>query len=314
MGSLLLMAPQLRRRIGRASPTVARMIELFDEVTARGHRMCYLGPTAGSACPKGLHAVVDAVEHARAGAVLRVQVDDAIDEYCIHWPKDVVQGFRSFLAVARCPVGRRIAARLGARSVRESSLAEGGLMIRAGRELLVSSAGKRHLDLDLVSKDYRVHVLPHPFTSKAYRAEHEPSPFGKTHIDLDCSVVGSESGAPLLLVGELYHRVYGRRVRAVASALRATIHVVPREEVERRALNLLWLPPADVVVAAGCPSTRAALEDHLGREHVVCVRLDRAFRYHQGAGGLGCMSSVIDLRLLGARAQTSRRSAGSTGS
>lgn len=250
------------------SRSARAMAALYDEVVRRGHLMRFLAPHHGA-------PIAEIVERERAGSVLRVQAPAGPGGYFLRWPKDGLQSHPGFVAVADSPVMRRVCRKLGIRNAVVSPLCEGGLFVRSGRMLLLSSASRAQRRL--LRRHYDVTVIPH-----------------RSHIDLDCALVHTRAGKPLLLAGERYYESCTEAIRSVAASSGAIVHVVPWKESERRVLNLVLLPPGDVLIPAGCPSTRGVLEKHLGRDHVVPVRIDGDFNYNGGYGGLGCMSSVLD--------------------
>lgn len=60
------------------------------------------------------------------------------------------------------------------------------------------------------------------------------------------------------------------------------------EVVARRSLNFVTLRPGRVMMPAGCPKTREALEGH----GIVCVEADVS-EYVKAAGGIGCLTGVL---------------------
>lgn len=238
--------------------------------------------------------ILDVLEKRFPEAVLRVPVRDQVSEYFTRWPKDTIQSFRKSVAIADSAVARHIATGLGISDFCVSPLCEGGLFIRVDDILIVSSAARKIRDIGKIRGQYELRFIPHPFTSALYRAQHEPNPFGKTHIDLDCCVLRSASGQALLMVSRLYGRVYSRAIKALSEVLRAVTYVVSDQETRRRALNLVALSPCEVIMPSGCPRLKSFLEEHLGRQHVICAQINEYFGYNGGSGGLGCMSSVIE--------------------
>jgi hypothetical protein len=275
------MAPQ--RPVERAlmSGAVACMVELHDRLGERGHRLRYLGPDGASTRAGDIRALADAVEAARPGSTLRVPVHTAADEYDIMWPRDGIQRYGDLVAIAGGGVERSIAAQLGFAAPRLSVLAEGGLVLRAGPQLVVSSAlGPFADELRLLHDHYRLHCLP--------------APRERTHLDLDLGLSESSTGRPLLLVGEPYRCAHAQALDAVAAALAAEQVIVPRREVEARALNFIELGNGDVVMPAGCPRTERALAERKRPGQVLTVEIVACFGYNGGDGGLRCMSTVLD--------------------
>lgn len=259
---------------GDAAQSARAMAALYDDVVRRGHLMRFLAPREGA-------RIASLAERRRPGSVLRVQTAHGEDGYFLRWPKDGLQSHPRFVAIADSAVMRRVCRQLRIRNAIVSPLCEGGLFVRSGRMLLVSSAlrGQRRE----LRRHYDVSVLPH-----------------RSHIDLDCGLVHTRSGRPLLLVGERYYETCTDAIRSVAASASAIMQVIPWKESARRALNFVFLPPGDVLIPARCPVTRRVLEAHLGRDHVITVGIDDDFNYNGGRGGLGCMSSVVDAAHLAA--------------
>lgn len=293
-GCLVLMAPQtgIDHEPFRPGKIAKRMGLLHRQVAARGHTLRFLSPSRGSNASLRLRIVCREVERLVPAALFPLRIDDPREEYHLRWPKDAVQDFTTAQAVAETPVARRIARRLRLHSALPSGLCEGGLMARAGDVILASSAMPRHL-LGELPGHLRCFLLPEPFESGEYRQMHGPAHCRKTHLDLDVGLLRSHRGEYLLLVAELYRRVYRKEVEDVTTRLNASVFVVPQDEVRDRALNCVFLPPGDVLVPSACLQTRRFLAHHLGRRHVIPVRIDRWFNYNGGHGGLGCMSTVI---------------------
>lgn len=265
---------------------------MHDSVLDRGHAMRYLAPTLGSAGPTSLQTILQRVELARADAVLRVQVRSKHDQYFLRWPKDGIQCFGKFVAVANAPVMRRVARALGIAQPLQSRLCEGGLMLRIGDVLIQSAAAQRRVHREL-SDRYRMLVLPSPSYSPNYRRQHPLAPTRNPHLDLDCAVVENSYGTRHFLVSELYFGAHRAAVRRVADTIGAQIYVAPVREVDQRVLNLVTLPGGDVLIPANCTQTQEFLESALGKAHVIAVSIDEDFNYNGGIGGLGCMCSVV---------------------
>jgi hypothetical protein len=270
------------------------MVDLYEKVRARGHFMKYLGPTKRSYSSTRSKMILDALERHYPEAVLRVPVRDRASEYSTRWPKDTIQSFKTFVAIADSEVARHIAVALGISNFCISELCEGGLFIRVDDTVIASSATRKAPDIEAIRRHHKLRFIPHPFTSSLYRAQHEPSPFGKTHIDLDCCLLRSASGQILFLVSALYWRVYRSTIMALSEDLRAITYVVSDQETQKRVINLVALSPSEVIIPTGCPRVKSFLEEHLGRRRVICAPINEDFAYNGGIGGFGCMSSVIE--------------------
>ena len=296
MPGILLMAAQIGRTRKNRAEAARRMGALHDAVTRRGYAMLYLASDTDG-------AAVEDVERERRGIVLRIRAPRERDAYYLRWPKDGIQSYTRFVAIADSPVTRRLARSLGIADAVISPLCEGGLFLRSAETLVRSSAAR--MSLRDIQPHYQVETLPHPYTAIAYRRQYPPNALGgKSHIDLDCTLVPTGTRRPLLLVGDLYYRTYESAVCSVAGRIGALVYVVPAKEVDRRVLNLIVLPPHNVIIPSGCPLTRKLLEKHLGREHVITIRIDEHFDYNGGIGGLGCMSSIIDPSHCGRKSAT----------
>src|SRR5687768_14375421 len=122
MTNILLMASQTGELPNRRE-TARRMAGLYDEVTLRGHSMTYLASNSDG-------AAVDEIAKNRPGSVLRIRVPSDDRAYYLRWPKDGIQSYTGFVAIADNPVTRRIARRLGIQNASVSPWCEGGLFLR----------------------------------------------------------------------------------------------------------------------------------------------------------------------------------------
>lgn len=294
MSAILVMAPQTGQGGGRAREIVGRMVALADKVASLSYGFRYLAPE-NIGFEDRQRRIVDEFEARRPEWLLRVPVHDECDRYFVHWPKDGLQTYRHFTAVAPIAAARHVAEALGLLRISVSGLCEGGLFVRSADLIVASSAARSINDLRRLRQDYRLFFLPQPFSSPSYRLRHPASQDGKTHLDLDFNLVRSVAGTVALLVGTLYYAVYRDRVRALAERLDARLHVVPFNEVERRALNLVALPNGEVVIPGECTSTRQFLRCFLGADRVLEAPIVREFGFNGGRGGLACMSSLLEM-------------------
>ena len=290
---ILLMASQDGVSNSSFDKTSDRMICLFDRVQERGHRMFFLGPDGNSILSGGMRSVLQDVEARHPGSVLLLTLSSSADEYAIRWPRDCLHQIGGFVALAEGTVPDQIVRLLGIQPARISPLCEGGLFLQMGDVLLSSSAVPQCAELKSIRRALKTHDIPHPYTSSRYWLDCDPGLPELTHIDLDCSLLRASSGQLLLLVGERYYQAYENEVRVVCEALNACLLVVPQEEVELRMLNLIHLPPLDVILPAGSVVVREFLRRHIGEEHLIEVKIDEHFGYNGGLGGLRCMSSVL---------------------
>lgn len=250
-------------------------------------RFLYPAVCAG-APPIALHAAEE-LEQLDNSSVLRIPARNHVEAYRLRWPKDVVQAYEGSVAVARSAAARQIAQRCGAQKVLVSPWCEGGMVVKVGQALLVSSALLAKPDLPPAPGSYRVISIPAPL-GRARR--------GPAHIDLDCAVARTLSGSALLLVSPRLMEIGSADVEAASRVLGAELFVAPLNEVRRRALNFVYLHPGSVLMPAGCLQTQTFLASRLGVENVLTVRIDRSFNYNGGFGGLGCMSTFLPREIL----------------
>jgi len=287
------MAPQMCLRTNDYFKVAKRMLALYDWVTGLGYQMNYIGPTPSTSSDSDMSMVLNMLEKERTGAVLRLEIAEESEEYFMRWPKDGLQLFENFTAIADSPIINSLVNQLGLKNTISSDLREGGLMVQLGKIILLSSAIKHPKELDKIKSDYRIFNIPEPFANIAYRKAHPDSAFGKTHIDLDCNIVLTAKNEFLFLVSELYYKVYTDIIDQISEAIKASIFVVPQEEVNKRVLNLISFPLGGVVMPDNCPVTANYLLKNLEKETIYQVHIDDYFNYNSGIGGLGCMSNIL---------------------
>ncbi|HEX5717762.1 MAG TPA: hypothetical protein VF179_16505 [Thermoanaerobaculia bacterium] len=288
----LILAPQIGLDASVAARTVAaRMVALVRQVRARGHAVRFLCSERPLTRLGRSAEIARLVEEQEPSAIRWLDIRSDRDAYYLLWPRDGLQDWLQFAAVAPEPSMAALAASFGIASPRVSPLCEGGLFVRSGEQVLVSSALAEGAEADLPSQVLCA-IIPHPFASDLYRRE-QPSDVALTHIDFDCCLVRSPDGTPWCLVSDRYHRAYRPRFERAAERLGLHVFVAPQDEVMRRGLNLVALSPRAVLAPAGCPQILAFLSDLLGTEAVIALSIDETFNYNGGRGGLACMSTLV---------------------
>ncbi|EJN25882.1 hypothetical protein PMI36_01500 [Pseudomonas sp. GM79] len=289
MKSLLLISGQSNLERCELKATADRMIQLYDQVCELGHDMRYLYPSTCFSRSAHTLRIATMLESRRADVILHVPVKNERDAYFVRWPKDVIQAYKNFTAIANSPVGRFIAKELALPNVKVSRWCEGGLVLRTNDTLVVSDAMYEPHQIKNILKHYRLLFIPspghidHPGCRKMISV---------THIDLHCALICT-SRQMLLLVSEQYYHNYRVQVHMTAEVLGALLFVVPSSEVARRVLNLAFLPPGTVLLPDRCPRTKRFLMQSIDESNIITVKIDKNFNYHMGYGGLGCMSSIV---------------------
>ena len=220
--------------------------------------------------------------------VRRLDIATERDAYFMLWPKDGFCDWGTFVAVGNAPGLAAFVASFGKPTYTDEALSEGGMFVRSGVRVLVSSALPSWAALPT---DQRIVRLPHPYSSDLYR-RHQPEHQPLTHLDLDVALVPCGKN-PLLLVSERYLHSYRSSVAAAAECLGLDVIEIPQAEAAKRGLNLVVLSEQAVLLPAGCRQLSGLLVERLGKESVIEVLIDDDFNYNGGRGGLGCMSNVV---------------------
>jgi hypothetical protein len=287
--TLFVMAPQVAAfNTAGASRIVKRIRSLFSAIEARGHTAAMLAsetpwPILAKSAELARLLEKEAPRHVRW-----VETVTERDAYFTLWPKDGFCDWDTFVAVADTPGFAAFAATFGKLARADTALSEGGMFLRTGDRVLVSSAVPNQVSLP---DDLRIVRLPHPYSSDLYR-RHQPEYHPLTHLDLDVALVSCEE-TPLLLVSERYHSSYRGFVLEAANRLGLEVVEIPQGEADQRGLNLVVLSEQAVLLPAGCPQLAGFLADRLGSESIIEIQIDDVFGYNGGRGGLGCMSNVV---------------------
>lgn len=287
--TIFLVAPQVgARTIETARHTVKRIRELFAALEARGHSAAMLAterrwPILGQSVELAWLLEKEAPDN-----VLWLEAQTERDAYFLLWPKDSFCDWNDFIAVTDAPGISAFVASMGKPTRVDTILCEGGMFVRSGDCVLVSSDIPQNTEIPPGLHSVR---LPHPYSSDLYR-RHQPEIFPLTHLDIDLALVPLGDDR-LLLAGERYLDSYPSFVTDAALRLGLEVVEIPQEEVDRRGLNLVVLSERAVLLPANCPQLSRILTERLGSNSVVELQIDEIFGYNGGRGGLGCMSNLV---------------------
>jgi N-dimethylarginine dimethylaminohydrolase len=281
---------------------VKRSVESYDLLRERGHNVKILSPSSAGRNAQGFIKLVftEELEKKRPGSTLVLDTDKASGDFAVMWPRDRFQIYGDLIFSQ--PESRHdawnIITSLGFPAsvvIERSVLGEGGLVVRAGKTLVISEAarsrGIRRCELEcLRHRGYGIHFLP-TIDNNMLDLDGRKDPVD--HIDTEFGLARTKDGKMLACVNSSYYYRSGLRQRIdnLVKELNAILHVTPEEE-STMAVNFITLPDGKVIMAGRCPSTQAFLEWGLGKENVTALPINPLI-YLKG-GGLRCMSNVIE--------------------
>jgi len=278
--------------------TLKESVESYDLLRSKGHNIRILRSSSEG---KGAQEFIkfmftEELERKRPGSTLSLDIHDEQSD-AIMWPRDRFQiyGDLIFSQPESKYDTRKILNALGfppSVVIEKSVLGEGGLVVRAGKTLIVSEAarnrGIRRGEIEcLEHRGYEIHFLPAMSDTDILCLNRRKDP--EDHIDTEFGLALTRGGNALACVNPYYYSVFRKQVDRVVKRIGALLYVAPEGTM---AINFISLPKGKVIISDHCASTTHFLERNLGASNVTAIKVNPAI-YSKG-GGLRCMSNVIE--------------------
>lgn len=276
-------------------------VESYDLLRSKGHNVKILCPSnEGKRAQDFLKFMFGYdLERIRPGSTLNLLVDNYLGEKTIMWPRDRFQIYGDLIFAEQDSKheARKILTALGFPSsvtIENSTLGEGGLVVRAGKTLVISDAagarGIRRGEIgSLKNRGYDIHFLPadNNFDLGNISLERRKDPVD--HIDLEFGLVHSKEGNAFACVNPYYYSLFHERVDRLVKEIDALLYVAPENTM---AVNFISLPDGKAIISDICPPLVTFLQKGLGMDNVTVLNIDPGICLI--GGGLRCMSNVIE--------------------
>lgn len=220
------------------------------------------------------------------------------------WPRDYFQVFGGIVFAspgykkATANILRRLGAAVKSRDIITSQFGQGGYVIRAGNQLIVSDRVREPENEALLREmGYKVHYFPTLKSNKDLGRADPLSPMIATdgHIDPFVNIALTKSGELAMAVYECYHKRFSKELKPFISEHVSQLHVFSPSDSEyrRKAVNWLDLLDGRIVLPNLCESVELFLRGAIGTERVSILPMDSGYDLRHENGGLRCMTNLI---------------------
>jgi hypothetical protein len=162
----------------------------------------------------------------------------------------------------------------GEKEINISNFGIGGNILRSGK-LIVAKESLRNSEWvgTLEAMGYAVEFLPVPPLEEHTDLSRRMG-FNE-HIDTEVNFVQSEKGY-VFIVNNDYYQQYAADIDGLVEKYGGEVKIItsPDEQTKLRGVNFIELPNGKVVVPENCTETRGLLEDSIGKDNVISVKVD----------------------------------------